>query len=39
MAQGNIQRRMDESFKDFDELSGEFGMTATTAFNVFARAV
>ena len=32
--------RMDENLKrQFDELCNEFGMTATTAFNVFARAV
>ncbi|HUM83624.1 MAG TPA: type II toxin-antitoxin system RelB/DinJ family antitoxin [Lachnospiraceae bacterium] len=40
MAQATFSVRMDESLKkDFDELCSEFGMTATTAFNVFARAV
>lgn len=40
MAQSTFSVRMDEHLKDeFDELCEEFGMSATTAFNVFARAV
>ena len=40
MAQATFSIRMDEALKKkFDELCNEFGMNATTAFNVFARAV
>lgn len=40
MAQATFSIRMDEELKkEFDELCQEFGMTATTAINVFARAV
>ena len=40
MAQATFSVRMDEVLKrDFDALCSEFGMSATTAFNVFARAV
>lgn len=40
MPQSTFSIRMDENLKrQFDELCNEFGMTATTAFNVFARAV
>ncbi|MBP3217163.1 MAG: type II toxin-antitoxin system RelB/DinJ family antitoxin [Lachnospiraceae bacterium] len=40
MAQQTFSIRMDEELKkEFDALCSEFGMTATTAFNVFARAV
>jgi addiction module RelB/DinJ family antitoxin len=40
MAQATFSVRMDESLKrQFDALCADFGMTATTAFNVFARAV
>lgn len=40
MAQSTFSVRMDEKLKkQFDELCTEFGMNATTAFNVFARAV
>ena len=40
MPQATFSIRMDENLKrQFDELCNEFGMTATTAFNVFARAV
>ena len=40
MSQATFSIRMDENLKrQFDELCNEFGMTATTAFNVFARAV
>ncbi len=40
MAQATFSVRMDEDLKrQFDTLCGEFGMNATTAFNVFARAV
>lgn len=40
MAQSTFSVRMDESLKrQFDLLCAEFGMNATTAFNVFARAV
>jgi len=40
MAQATFSIRMDESLKrQFDALCADFGMNATTAFNVFARAV
>lgn len=40
MAQGTFSIRMDESLKNqFDNLCKEFGMNASTAFNIFARAV
>lgn len=40
MAQAAFSVRMDETLKrQFDALCTEFGMNATTAFNVFARAV
>ncbi|QNQ90994.1 type II toxin-antitoxin system RelB/DinJ family antitoxin [Corynebacterium poyangense] len=40
MGQATFSVRMDEELKrQFDELCREFGMNATTAFNVFARAV
>ncbi len=40
MAQATFSVRMDESLKkQFDSLCQEFGMNATTAINVFARAV
>ena len=40
MPKATFSIRMDENLKrQFDELCNEFGMTATTAFNVFARAV
>lgn len=40
MAQATFSVRMDETLKrQFDELCADFGMNATTAFNVFARAV
>ncbi len=40
MKQATFSVRMDEDLKrQFDELCREFGMNATTAFNVFARAV
>ena len=40
MAQATFSIRMDENLKrQFDALCSEFGMTASTAFNVFARAV
>lgn len=40
MAQATFSVRMDEVLKkQFDELCQEFGMTASTAINVFARAV
>lgn len=40
MAQATFSIRMDESLKrQFDSLCAEFGINATTAFNVFARAV
>lgn len=40
MAQTNINIRMDEGLKEeFDRLCTEFGLSMTTAFNVFARAV
>ena len=40
MAQATFSIRMDEKLKrDFDLLCADFGMNATTAFNIFARAV
>lgn len=40
MAQATFSVRMDESLKkQFDCLCSDFGMTASTAINVFARAV
>ena len=40
MAQATFSVRMDEKLKrQFDELCSDFGMTASTAINVFARAV
>lgn len=40
MAQATFSVRMDESLKkQFDSLCQEFGMNASTAINVFARAV
>ena len=40
MAQATFSIRMDEELKKkFDKLCTEFGMNATTAFNIFARAV
>lgn len=40
MAQATFSIRMDENLKkQFDLLCNDFGMNATTAFNIFARAV
>ncbi len=40
MALATFSVRMDENLKrQFDALCSDFGMNATTAFNVFARAV
>ena len=40
MAQATFSVRMDENLKQqFDSLCADFGMTASTAINVFARAV
>lgn len=40
MAQATFSIRMDEKLKkQFDELCADFGMTASTAFSVFAKAV
>lgn len=40
MAQSTFSIRMDENLKkQFDSLCNEFGMNATTAFNIFAKAV
>ena len=40
MAQTNVNIRMDEDLKrDFDALCDEMGLTMTTAFTVFAKAV
>ncbi len=40
MAQATFSIRMDEELKrQFDVLCADFGMNATTAFNIFARAV
>jgi len=38
MAQATFSVRMDESLKkQFDVLCADFGMNATTAFNIFAK--
>ena len=40
MAQATFSARIDEGLKkQFDSLCADFGMNATTAFNVFAKAV
>ena len=40
MAQATFSIRMDENLKkQFDALCSDFGMNATTAFNIFAKAV
>ena len=40
MAQATFSIRMDENLKrQFDALCADFGMNATTAFNIFSRAV
>ena len=40
MAQSTFSVRMDDNLKkQFDSLCADFGMTASTAFNIFARAV
>ena len=40
MAQSTFSIRMDENLKrQFDALCADFGMNASTAFNIFARAV
>ncbi len=40
MSQATFSVRMDEKLKrQFDDLCSDFGMTASTAINVFARAV
>lgn len=40
MAQATFSIRMDTALKQqFDRLCVDFGMNATTAFNIFARAV
>ena len=40
MAQATFSIRMDEALKkQFDSLCSDFGMNATTAFNIFAKAV
>ena len=40
MAQATFSVRMDEQLKkQMDEICNEFGMTTSTAFNIFARAV
>lgn len=40
MAQATFSVRMDDDLKrSFDSLCNDFGMNATTAFNIFARAV
>lgn len=40
MAQTTFRVRMDETLKkEFDTLCSDFGMTASTAINIFARAV
>ena len=40
MAQATFSVRMDEGLKnEFDALCADFGMSMSTAFNVFARAV
>ena len=40
MAQTNVNIRIDEMDKRlFDEICGQLGMTMSTAFNIFAKAV
>lgn len=40
MGQSTISVRLDENIKkQFDSLCAEFGMTASTAFNIYARTV
>lgn len=40
MAQTNVNIRIDETDKRlFDEICGQLGMTMSTAFNIFAKAV
>lgn len=40
MAQATFSIRMDETLKkQFDKLCSDFGMNATTAFNIFAKKV
>lgn len=40
MAQTNVNIRMDEEVKrQFDVICGELGMSMSTAFNIFAKAV
>ena len=40
MAQATFSVRMDETLKkQFDAICNDFGMNATTAFNIFAKAV
>ena len=40
MAQTNVNIRIDEADKiQFDEICGQLGMTMSTAFNIFAKAV
>lgn len=40
MAQTNVNIRIDESDKRlFDEICGQLGMSMSTAFNIFAKAV
>lgn len=40
MAQATFSIRMDENLKkQFDSLCSDFGMTATTAFNIYAKKV
>ena len=40
MAQTNVNIRIDEMDKRlFDEICGQLGMTISTAFNIFAKAV
>ena len=40
MAQATFSVRMDEQLKkQFDSICNEFGMTTSTAFNIFARTV
>ena len=40
MAQATFSIRMDKNLKkQFDALCSDFGMNATTAFNIFAKAV
>lgn len=40
MAQTNMNIRIDEDVKkQFDEICGQFGMSMSTAFNIFAKTV